>query len=67
MSQWIEQMFRAQIAKNEGIVRRKKVSVDKYASRDELVAAVKKRHFHLVETGDQYIIVCNKGDIKIVT
>jgi hypothetical protein len=47
-------------------VRRKKTSVERYATREELIAAVKKRKFHLIETGDQYVIVCNTGAVKIV-
>lgn len=66
MSQWIENIFSAKIATNEGIVRRKKSTVEKYASIKELVSAVKERDFHLIETGDQYVIVCNSGAVKIV-
>lgn len=66
MSQWIENIFSAKIASEEGIVRRKKSTVEKYATAKELIAAVKKRNFHLIETGDQYVIVCNSGAVKIV-
>lgn len=66
MSQWVENIFTAKIAKEDGIVRRKKTTVARYASVDELIAAVKKRKFHMIETGDQYVIVCNTGAIKIV-
>jgi len=40
--------------------------VEQYASMDELIAEVKKRGFHLVETGDQVLIICNGGNIKII-
>ena len=66
MSQWIENIFSAKIAFEQGVVRRKKTTVLKYASTEELIAAVKKRKFHLIETGDQYVIVCNSGAVKIV-
>jgi hypothetical protein len=66
MSQWIEKIFSAKIATEEGVVRRKKTSVERYATLDDLIAAVKKRKFHLIETGDQYVIVCNTGAVKIV-
>ena len=66
MSQWIENIFSAKIATEEGIVRRKKSSVERYASRAELIAAVKKRNFHLIETGDQFVVVCNTGAVKIL-
>lgn len=44
----------------------KKTNVDKYASMKELTKEVKKKKFHLIETGDQIIVICNKGDVKIV-
>lgn len=66
MSQWIEKIFSAKIAAEEGVVRRKKTTVQRYASKEDIVAAVKERRFHLIETGDQYVIVCNSGDIRII-
>jgi hypothetical protein len=66
MSQWIDNIFSAKIATELGIVRRKITSVNRYASRDELISAVKKRNFHLIETGDQFVIVCNSGAVKII-
>lgn len=44
----------------------KKTNVDKYASMKELTKEVKKKKFHLIGTGDQIIVICNKGDVKIV-
>ena len=66
MSKWLGQLFAAgQVAKGN-IVRRQKSSVDRYASEKELCAEVKKRKFHLVTTGDQYLIICNKGQVQLV-
>ncbi len=66
MSKWIESIFTAKIAKEEGVVRRKKTTVARYASAKELIIAVKKRNFHMIETGDQFVIICNTGNIKII-
>ncbi len=66
MSAWIDQIFQAgQVAKGN-IVRRQKSSVNRYASMGELKEEVKARGFHMIETGDQVIIVCNPGNIRIV-
>jgi hypothetical protein len=66
MSAWLKQVFAAgQVAKGN-IVRRKKTSVARYSSMKDLIAEVKKRDFHMVETGDQVIIICNKGNVQIV-
>ncbi len=65
MKAWLTQLFKAgQVAKGN-IVRRKKSTVDMYSSIAELEAEVKKRGFHLIETGDQLIVICNKGHVGI--
>jgi predicted O-methyltransferase YrrM len=62
---WIDQVFLAgQVAKGN-IVRRKKTSVQRYSSIASLEAEVKRRGFHLVETGDQVIVICNNGSVKL--
>ncbi|UVI38608.1 hypothetical protein [Qipengyuania spongiae] len=63
---WISQIFSSQAACNGGIVRRKIASVVEYASVALLKAEVIRRGFHMVESGDQFVIFCNPGDIKIV-
>lgn len=65
-SPWIYQIFRAKAATTGGIVRRKIESVKKYASFKELLREVRRRGFHLLRCGDQYIILCNKGVMKVV-
>jgi hypothetical protein len=66
VSAWIDQIFKARVAKNGGVVRRKKSSVHKYASHYALVRAVKRRRFHLIEIGDWYVILCNTGDMRVI-
>lgn len=66
MSAWIDQVFKAGAVAKGNVVSRKKTNVDKYASMKELTKEVKKKKFHLIETGDQIIVICNKGDVKIV-
>lgn len=63
--EFINQMFTAQAAKAGGIVRRKKQNVDKYASLKYLTEEVERRGFHLIETGDQYVVICNAGYFKL--
>ena len=61
----INEIFRAASARNGNIVRRKIANVNKYASLKYLLKEVQTRGFHLVETGDQYIIICNTGMLKV--
>lgn len=61
----INDIFRAASVKNGNVVRRKIANVEKYASFKYLLEEVQARGFHLVETGDQYIIICNAGQLKV--
>jgi len=63
---WISQIFDSQAARSGGIVRRSIASVIDYASIDLLHAEVLRRGFHMVESGDQFVIFCHPGDLKIV-
>jgi hypothetical protein len=63
---WVRQIFQAQAVRNGGIVRRKIASVAHFASHDLLEAEVKRRGFHMVISGDQYVILCNKGDFQVI-
>ena len=63
---WISQIFESQSAQSGGIVRRKVASVIDYASVDLLYEEVRRRGFHMVESGDQFVIFCHDGDVKIV-
>jgi len=63
--EWLLQVFDAQQVDKGGIVRRSRSDVEKFASFDELLAAVKSRGFHLVETGDQFVIFCHEGSLQI--
>jgi hypothetical protein len=66
MSAFINAIFKAASAKNGGIVRRSKASVLKCASYTQLKSAVKKRGFHLLRSGGQYIVICNKGACRLI-
>jgi hypothetical protein len=66
MSSFIQSIFKAASAKKGGMVRRSRASVRRYASYAQLKAAVKKRGFHLLRNGDQYIILCNRGACRLI-
>jgi hypothetical protein len=64
-SNWIDQIFSAQAVRNGGVVRRSVWDVKKFASFSQLKREVLKKGFHLIRTGDQYVILCHQGDIRI--
>jgi hypothetical protein len=66
MSAWINAIFKAAAVSKGGIVRRSKASVLKHASYRQLKSAVNRRKFHLLRNGGQYLIVCNRGDFRLL-
>lgn len=62
---YIREIFRANSVKKGGIVLRKVADVHKLASFKALLDEVEIRRFHLIETGDQYVIICNPGNFKL--
>ena len=66
MNFWLEQVFNARAAQCGGVVRRNVHDVDRYSSEHQLIEAVKARGFHLVQTGDQFVVICNGGDLRLI-
>lgn len=63
---WINQIFSAQSVRNGGVVRRSRADVKKYASFSALKKEVLNRGFHLIRTGDQYVVLCHKGELRVI-
>lgn len=63
---WIAMVFSAQSVARGGVVRRSAAWVEREVGRDRFVAEVKKRGYHLVETGGQLIVICNAGGLKVI-
>jgi hypothetical protein len=64
--QWMAQWFRAKAVRNGGVIRRNVADVNRFASYKLLLAEVRRRKFHLIRCGGQYIVLCNPGTIKIL-
>ena len=62
---FINNIFRADAAKKGGVVRRSKKDVETIASYAELEKEVKRRNFHLLEAGGQYVIVCTTAKLTV--
>lgn len=62
----LEQMFSAKAVERGSIIRRAKAVVDGRVGRERLIEEVRRRGFHLIECGGQYIVLCNPGQISIV-
>lgn len=66
-SAWIEQIFeKGRAPMNRGEPLRRSVSwVKKRGSVEDLITEVRRRKFHMIENGGQYIIFCNSGVMQI--
>ncbi len=69
MNQWMRNIFDAQQVSNGGVVRRATRNVATFGASggglDALVAEARRRGFHVIETGDQIVILCHEGVMKV--
>jgi hypothetical protein len=63
---WIQDIFRAGAVNKGGIVRRSKPDVLRNGGFKALRREVERRGFHLLRTGGQYVVIYNKGAVKIL-
>jgi hypothetical protein len=64
--QWIARIFSARTAEQGGVVRRKVSWVCREVGVDRLADEVRARGFHMVRSGDQFVIFCNSGMFQII-
>ncbi|GGA13701.1 MAG: hypothetical protein CML50_02210 [Rhodobacteraceae bacterium] len=62
---WQNQLFSAKAVKTGGIVRRRKRDVHRELGYAALLEEVRARGFHLVECGDQYLIICDDAHLLV--
>ena len=65
MNAWIEQWFGAQQASSGVVIRRALADVQQYASLDEVIDEAQARGWHVIETGDQIVVLCHEGAIQV--
>ncbi|MDF1873068.1 N-(5'-phosphoribosyl)anthranilate isomerase [Vannielia sp.] len=64
--QWLSQIFSAKSAISGGVVRRRVDDVDRKIGRETLELEVRRRGFHMVEAGGQYIIICTRAPLRVL-
>jgi hypothetical protein len=62
----LDDLFSAKAVARGGIVRRAVRDVDREIGRTALLAEVRRRGFHLIECGDQFIVICNRGQMQVI-
>lgn len=63
---WLDQLFSSRAALTGGVVRRKARDVERIVGRPRLEHEVRQRSFHMMKIGEQYVIICNTGDMTII-
>ncbi|MCF6443365.1 N-(5'-phosphoribosyl)anthranilate isomerase [Nereida sp. MMG025] len=63
---WLQQLFHAKAAQNGGVIRRSVQDVERKVGRDALELEVRRRQFHLIEAGGQFIVICSKGGLRVI-
>jgi len=61
-SAWINELFAAQSVANGGIVRRARKNVDDDML-EELIHEAGARGYHVIETGEQVVVLCHAGQL----
>lgn len=62
---WLDGIFAAKAVGKGGIVRRAVRDVEREMGRGIFVREVRRRGFHLIECGGQFIVICNTGQMQI--
>jgi hypothetical protein len=63
---WLAELFSAKAVQRGGIVRRAVHDVEREVGREALIGEVRRRGFHLVESGGQFIVICNAGQMRVI-
>lgn len=65
MNAWLREWFSAQACSRGGIIRRNRRYVEQFTSLETVISEAKKRKWHVVEIGDQIVVLCNDGDMRV--
>lgn len=63
---WIAEIFSAKAVLRGGIIRRDADWVEREVGHDRFCHEVRKRGFHLLKAGRQYVIVCFPDPVQIL-
>lgn len=63
---WLDQIFAAKAVEKGGVIRRNRHWVEAEVGREPFLQEARRRGFHVLETGDQLIVVCHGGPIRMI-
>jgi len=62
---WLDRIFSAKSADGH-VVRRNVDWVTREIGLERFLAEVRAKGFHLIQTADQFVIVCHRGEIRLL-
>jgi hypothetical protein len=63
---WLDTVFQAKAVEKGGVVRRAVRDVEHEVGRAVFLSEVRRRGFHMVECGGQFIVICNTGHMQVI-
>jgi hypothetical protein len=66
MSSWVDQIFKAAQTGSGGVVRRSIYDVQRLGVLEEIVDRAIDEGWHVIETGDQIVVLCHPGRLNIL-
>ncbi|MEM7489977.1 MAG: N-(5'-phosphoribosyl)anthranilate isomerase [Pseudomonadota bacterium] len=63
-AEWLGQIFAAKAAREGGVIRRKTSDVDRMVGRKAFLTEMRRRGFGVVENAGQYVIFCNREELR---
>ncbi len=63
---WVDQIFAAKAVQKGAVIRRSMGWIDREVGRDRFFDEVQRRGYHLIQTADQFVVICHGGPIRIV-
>jgi hypothetical protein len=63
---WANAVFTASAAAKGGVVRRAVRDVEREVGRDAFVREVRRRGYHMIEIGGQFVVICNPGQMTVI-
>jgi hypothetical protein len=61
---WLAQLFAAKAVANGGVIRRDRRWVRREIGEERFIKEVRDRRFHLIEAGDQWLVICSASPLR---
>ena len=63
---WLDQIFSTRAVQRGAVVRRSVAWVDREVGKERFLTEMRRRNFHVIETADQFVVVCHNGPIRLL-